>query len=595
MVRLRGSFSVVAIAHMQACQPSACEFCNGSPHASLAFYSTKAAKMTIRSFVFLIALLSATLTSEAATHTCSNLRHRSIAPADIALPTRGGFVRSAQHERGNNGGYCRVLGQIDSIDVAADPIRFEVNLPEKWNGKALQFGGGGFDGYLRQSDGRRETILGDKGQPTPLALGYTTFGSDSGHHKHYLLLPEILNELNGQFAVNDEQRQNFGSDSLKKTHDVAMVLMQAHYDAKPTRMYFIGGSTGGREALKAVDRWPEDYDGVLAAYAAWNQSETNLQFMRISQAMYAKGKNGQAGWLPTSKTKLLRQAVLQTCDAQDGLVDHIVSNPHACSFNPATLRCKDGRDHRGCLSDGQERTVSAFSEPQISTFTVDNGMYFNPGYNVLRGSDLVGNMGWCRHPYHPALPLLNSLYYVFGDGIVRSFLARGPQVSLFAINTKDGGAVGHSLQEYMPRVQMVSAELDASLADLSPFEQHGGKLLLIHGVADSTIPTESSVFLYSRIVAAMGQKRADEFVRLYLIPGMGHGLGVFYAGFDTIGVLDRWADDNEAPVNLTIVDQNKRGHRRDRPMCLWPTWPRFVGGNPDVATSFVCALNPGAK
>ena len=540
-------------------------------------------------------VLGATLSGHAMTSSCSDLRHLSIAATDIGLPTRGGLVRSAHHIRGANGGYCRVLGEINSIDPAADPIRFEVNLPETWNGKALQFGGGGFDGYLRQSDGRRNTVLGDKAQPTPLARGYTTFGSDSGHHKRYPLLPDIFNEVNAQFAVNDEERRNFGSDSLKKTHDIAMALMQAYYYAKPKRMYFIGGSTGGREALKVVDRWPEEYDGVLAAYAAWNESEQNLQFFRVSQAMYAKGRDGQAGWLPTSKTKLLRDAVLRACDAQDGLKDDIVSNPSACSFDPATLRCKDGREHHGCLSDGQEQTISAFSEPQVNSFEVDNGMSFNPGYNVLRGSNLVGNMGWCRHPYHPALPLLNSLYYVFGDGIVRSFLAAGPQVSLFAINTKNGGAVGHSPQEYMPRVQMVSAELDATLANLSPFQQHGGKLMLIHGVADSTIPTDSSVLLYTRIETAMGQPTTDNFVRLYLIPGMGHGRGIFFAGFDTVGILDRWSNDNQPPANLVIVDQNKTGRRRERPMCVWPAWPRFESGAPEAASSFACTLNASAE
>ncbi|WP_419803696.1 tannase/feruloyl esterase family alpha/beta hydrolase [Terriglobus sp.] len=99
-------------------------------------------------------------------------------------------------------------------------------------------------------------------------------------------------------------------------------------------MYFIGGSTGGREALKAIERWPADYDGVLTAYAAWNQYEINLQYFRVSQAMYRRGKDGQSGWMPPAKTQLLPDAGMQTCDAQDGLRDRIVSNPAACSFDP---------------------------------------------------------------------------------------------------------------------------------------------------------------------------------------------------------------------------------------------------------------------
>lgn len=531
----------------------------------------------------------------AAVHACSELRHQVIAPASIGLPTQGAVVRSARSVKAAGGGYCRVMGQIESIDPAADPIRFEVNLPETWNGKALQFGGGAFNGYLRQSDGQRNTVVGDKGQPTPLAQGYATFGSDSGHHKHYLVLPDIFNLLNADFAVNDEERNNFASDSLKKTHDVALSLMELRYGAPAKRMYFIGGSTGGREAMKVVDRWPLDYDGVMAAYAAWNQIETDLQFVHVSQAMYAKGKNGDAGWIPPAKTRLLRDAVLKACDAQDGLKDRIVSNPAACSFDPALLRCKDGADHRHCLSDGQERTVLAFSEPQISTFSVENGMNRDPGYNVLRGSDLVGNMGWVRHPFHPAIPFLNSFYYLIGDGVVRAFLAPGPQIDLFAINTRDGGSAGHPPAEYLPRVQEQSVEDDASLADLSPFEKHGGKLLLVHGIADSTIPTDASVLLYRRIVEAMGQERADHFVRLYLIPGFGHGRGVFFAGFDTVGVLDRWASESKTPADLVAIDQNKHAHRRERPMCTWPKWPRYVSGDVNVASSYLCTWDPSLR
>jgi hypothetical protein len=248
------------------------------------------------------------------------------------------------------------------------------------------------------------------------------------------------------------------------------------YGASPARVYFIGGSNGGREALKVVDRWPIDYDGVMAAYASWNQIETDLQFIHITQVMYAKGGAGQAGWLPPAKTKLLRSAVMSVCDAQDGVKDDIISNPSGCHFDPASLRCKDGKDRKGCLSDGQERTVAAFSAPQITTFSVENGMHQEAGYNVLRGADLVGNMGWFRHPFRPAIPYFNSVYYVIGDGVVRSFLTHGPQVSLFDIDTRNGSALGHDPKQYLPRAREQSVEDDASLADLSPFQRHGGKM-----------------------------------------------------------------------------------------------------------------------
>ncbi len=540
----------------------------------------------VRAVMLFLVVLVCPLAASAADR-CGGLKTFRMSAAEIALQTHGAQVRSAKRVGNAHGGFCKVLGEIRSVDPAADPIRFEVNLPEAWNGKAVQFGGGAFDGYLYESDGLRATVVGDQRQPTPLDQGYATFGSDSGHHHHYLLLPDVVNAVNAKFALNDEQRKNFASEGLKKTHDVAIALMKARYDAPPKRMYFIGGSTGGREAMKVVDRWPQDYDGVIAAYAAWNQIESDLQFIRVSQAMYAKGKNGQAGWLPSAKTKLLRDAVLNACDAQDGLKDGIVNDPADCHVDVLQLRCADGKDHKGCLSDGQERTVAAFTTPQVSSFKVQNGIDSEPGYNTLRGADLVGNMGLFRHPFHPPIVLLNSFYYLVGDGVLRFFLTKDAHFNALTFDTKNGGPGGR----WIPGILQQSAEDDASLTDLSSFERRGGKLLLVHGTADSTIPTDASVFLYKRIAEAMGQSRTNGFVRLYLIPGFGHGHGTFNAGFDTVGTLDRWADQGAAPTELIVSDNNK-GMRRTRPLCAWPSWPKYVAGDANAATSFRCQTGP---
>ena len=528
----------------------------------------------------LLALFAPAL-AHAAPADCGSLKHHAFAPSEIALPTRGAEITSAHHIAHAGPGFCRVLGKINSVSAGAQPIRFEVNLPDTWNQKTVQFGGGAFDGWLHQSDGLGQTVVGDKNQPTPLARGYVTFGSDSGHHHHYLLLPDIFNALNPKFGLNDEERRNFASESLKKTHDVAVALTKLYYGNAPRRMYFVGGSTGGREAMMVVDRWPADYDGVLAAYAAWNQIESDLQYIRISQAMYAKG-----GHLPFEKTELLRDAVMKQCDAQDGLTDGIVSNPSACTFNLATLRCPSGADQQGCLSDPKINTVEAFAERTTSNFSVENGMTFEPGFNVLRGADLTGNMGLWRHPMkHPFFPF-NSFYYLVADGVLRDFL-KDPKLSALTFDWKSGGANG----QFIPAIRQQSAEDDASLADLTPFASHGGKLLLVHGEADTTIPTGASVLLYQRIIAAMGQSQADSFMRLYLIPGYGHARGVFNAGFDTVGTLDAWADQQQAPEHLITTDQNL-GANRTRPLCAYPAWPRYDSGDPNLAASFHCEQSP---
>ena len=192
----------------------------------------------------------------------------------------------------------------------------------------------------------------------------------------------------GGLALNDEERKNFASDELKKTHDVAMALMKTYYGAGARRMYFIGGSTGGREAMMVVDRWPAEYDGVIAAYAAWNQVESDLQFIRISQAMYSKD-----GWLPPGKTKLLRGAVMNACDAQDGLKDGIISDPDGCHFKAETLLCGDGKSHQGCFSSGEARTVEAFATATVSDYAVENGMMHGAGVQCAEGGRPGGGDG----------------------------------------------------------------------------------------------------------------------------------------------------------------------------------------------------------
>ncbi len=512
---------------------------------------------------------------------CKGLTGSEVSASQIALPTHGATVLSAKYVHRASGNLCKLLGEIHSVDPAAQPIRFEVNLPTNWNHKAVQFGGGAFNGYLHHSDGLSQTVMGDKNQPAPLDRGYATFGSDSGHHHHYLFAPDIANQLRADFALNDEQRKNYASESLKKTHDVAVALMESEYGQKPTRMYFIGGSTGGREAMMVVDRWPADYDGVVAAYPVWNLVELDLQIIRIAQAMYVKGPDGQAGWLPRHKTKLLQNAVLKQCDSQDGLNDRIISDPDACKFDPMSLRCPDGKDHKKCLSDKQERTLTAFAQEQVSQFKVANGVDSEPGYNVLRGADLTGSLGFVAHPFYPPNPLLNSFYYRVGDAVLRYFLTKNMHFDSLKFDTYTGG-------DWQAGIIQQSEEEDSSLADLTPYERHGGKLLIVHGTADPIIPTNSSVLLYQRIVEAMGQNRVDGFVRFYLIPGYAHARGAFKAGFDTVGVLDAWAGQGIAPAKLVASDQNKHANRT-RPMCEWPSWPKYVGGDANLAGSFVCA------
>jgi Tannase and feruloyl esterase len=509
---------------------------------------------------------------------CRSLKGFTVPASEIGLPTTGAYVQSAKLVHNSSGAFCKVLGGVRPVDPSAQDIRLEVNLPTNWNHKAVQFGGASFDGWLGDTNGLKRTVLSVKKDPRPLTRGFATFGGDSGHHKHYLLLPDVVNLVNASFARNAEERRNFAQDGLKKTHDAAVAIIERRYGAGPTRMFFLGGSTGGREAYFVVQRWPEDYDGVLGAYAGWDQTELDLQYIRVSQAMYTKG-----GFLPKSKTRLLAQSVMKACDADDGVRDGIIANVEACHFDPATLLCPTVGKRKDCLTTQELSTVQAFASEQRTALPLMNGVQTMPGFNVLAGADLAGSMGLLHRAEHPPKVLLNSFYYVIGDQVLRFFLTDDNHFDALTFNTTTGG-------KYADQLLPQSKASDASDADLTRFARRGGKFLMLHGTADAIIPTAASVMYYKMVQNRMSQEEMDRFLRFYLIPGFGHGHGVFNAGFDALGVLDSWVETGVAPKDLVVVDNNKKSDGRTRPLCIYPTWPKYKGfGDVNSASSFVCA------
>ena len=252
---------------------------------------------------------------------CSALGGVKIAATSIGAPSSGATVASVTlvAASATSGEYCQVNGTIAPVDAAAPNINFEVNLPTAWNKKALQYGGGGFDGTL--ITGLAALDMAPAGSSTPLARGYVTFGDDSGHQSKSI--------TDGSFAANDEALTNYGGLTLKKTHDVAMLLLNARYGAAPTKTYFFGSSTGGRDGLTVIQRWPADYDGIVVNRPALNYTGLRLSNVVLGRALYL---NAGAGWLDVNKTVLLENAVTKACDTLDGVADGIISNVAACKL-----------------------------------------------------------------------------------------------------------------------------------------------------------------------------------------------------------------------------------------------------------------------
>ncbi|QRY34071.1 tannase/feruloyl esterase family alpha/beta hydrolase [Variovorax sp. PDNC026] len=520
---------------------------------------------------------------------CADLNGKSLPATLISLPTQGATVTSATPvaagDAGNTlGDYCRVRGTIQPVDPSASVINFAVNLPEKWNQKTIHFGGGGFDGVL--IDGTEVIRFGPAGKPAPLALGYATYGDDSGHQSSSI--------TDGRFAANDEQLANYGGNSLKKTRDVAQALVFARYAVKPKHAYFLGTSTGGRDALSYIQRWPEDYDGVIANEPALNYTGTRLSNVAVGRALY---NNGGAGWMNVAKTLLVQRTVMQACDKLDGAADNIVSNVESCRLLNAqiiaSLRCSGGADTGDtCLSDAQIATVHAIESPlDFTTYSLANGVKRAGGYNLLEGALVAGpyttrDLGTRKVPGNPATSS-DANMYVTGDQWVKFFVTRIAGFDTLTFDPLDPGS-------HAARVTEVSNLTDATNPNLAPFFAHGGRLIMLHGLADEVISPNSTIDYYRQLIATVGQASVDQNVRFYTVPGMGHGTGSFIPNWDSLAALEGWVEAGLAPATGVAVDAVAGTYGRTRPLCQFPSWPKYRGsGSLDAAVNYSCVTEVG--
>lgn len=520
---------------------------------------------------------------------CEQLREVAVPRTAIGLPTTGAHVISATVVAAAGAGanaigeYCKVLGSIAPVDPAAPDIRFELDLPTTWNSKIMMFGGGGYNGTIRSPAARAPAGATDK--PSPLGLGYATFHSDSGHQASGALVG-LHSVLNGAFGVNDEALKNFAGDALKKTRDTALHLVKLRYGKAPSKSYFAGGSTGGREALAAIQRWPADWDGAIAVYPAPTAAMHMMQMGRMTRALAAPG-----GYLSAPKRALVYDASIAACDALDGVKDGIVSNVAACKFDPRTIRCADGRDGGDqCLSDTQIATLNTFDSALELRYPVASNETGYPGFNAWAGGDHVGvnpvavflSLG-AAPPQHPAV--MNMPFYSqFYAQWVQYFVTRDPSFNALQFDPENPG-------KYQQRVSEVAGLTDVNNADLSAFERRGGKLIMLHGQADMLVSPRATADYYQRVVAKMGQRSVDGFMRYYEIPGYAHVFGkAFNASYDSVGTLENWVEKGVAPANQTVADTNAATAGRTRPMCDYPGWPKYKGsGDASSAASFTCA------
>jgi feruloyl esterase len=524
---------------------------------------------------------------------CEDLKHFNVAATAIGLPTRGASVATAERMTelapysdpdGEHllptAARCVVQGTIASIDPAAPPIRFALNLPESWNGRALQSGGGGLNGVVitapnNKASGRFDPIPLDR--PYPVTLGYATFGSDSGHQT-----PDI------QFMASDEALRNWGGDELKKTRDVALALIGAAYGRRATHVFFSGESAGGREAMIAAQRFGDDYDGFIATspVLAWNTIHLADNHLRDKLIQ---------GWLDAAAIRLVAGRTRASCDADDGLEDGVIARYLECRNDVAALRCRDGRPATGCLSDAQIASVNAIREPWSMAITMAHGLTRYAGYGVTGDEDgeryQYGFYPVGQEP--PSLPLPPGRGFEPRRGAILNFAAfwvrhaivRDPAFEPYLFDPRP----------YAGRIQYLSTLFDATDPDLGRLARRGAKVILLQPSADNAVGTPMIAEYYRSVVARIGQEATERVLRFYVGTGGGHNV-TGPSQVDTLTLLEDWVLRGRAPPDSVVgydIGPKDLKVRRSRPACRYPAYARYNGsGDVDDAASFSCTARP---
>ena len=456
--------------------------------------------------------------------------------------------------------YCVVTASFKDSS-----LRFEARLPTSgWNGKLAFIGGGGFDGQIPKATDPQfsASIFTER---------YATIGTNGGYDYGG---PADAGYFAAAFALDATKLLDFTQQSEHRSVPPGKELIAKFFGAAPTRSYFEGCSMGGHDALTEAQRFPEDFDGIVARAPAGNIMGLFMQFNRISKQVRVP-----ANTLNPAKQTLLANAVLAQCDALDGVADGIVSRPAACSYDPAPLRCAGGTDKGdNCLSDAQIATVNTVTSPVATS----DGTWSHPGYNF--GLENTAD-GWGSYIWPQAALGGNSVQGMFSDGFVRSFITRDATFDTLAWNP----------DQWLSRMGIIGGMFSAFDPDLSRLHARGAKLILWNGTNDTSVSARDTSRYYDQVTSTLGAQQTSETVELFLAPGVGHCYGG--PGADKVDLLKAMATwvEQGVPASAQGLVQRKLDATTgtttlSRPMCKYPAYPRYKGtGNVNDAASFDCA------
>ncbi|MEO8096242.1 MAG: tannase/feruloyl esterase family alpha/beta hydrolase [Acidobacteriota bacterium] len=473
-----------------------------------------------------------------------------ISSADLvpAGPARGG--------RGPAGptlpAHCRVNGILDQrtgADGKTYGIRFAIALPEQWSGQYLQQGGGGLNGTVGEPIGGQAA-----GEKSALQRGMAVATSDTGHQS-------TGGGFDGSFMQDQQAALDFEFVAIGRLAVLAKVVIENYYGRAPEHSYYVGCSTGGREAMVMSQRYPEYFDGIVAGAPAMRTGHSNLATRAVTVALNAaapKGADGNLGpALSDSDKKGVIAKLLDVCDARDGVKDGMVFDANSCPFTPKDMQCV-GAKTDGCLSAQQVAAIEkGFARPKDSRGRqVYPGFFFDTGITAQAGIPGLLNPG----PSPLGRPVTTTTQDVDAEAA-----------------TVDNNPVSRIGDSY-------------SWVNLNSFSSHGGKLLFFHGLSDPWFSAKDTIDYYQRMTSANGgAAKVNDWSRLFLSPGMGHcsGGAATLDTFDMLSAAVNWVEKSQAPQ--LVMATGRAFPNRSRPLCAYPAHAQYNGsGDPEDGKNFSC-------
>jgi feruloyl esterase len=440
---------------------------------------------------------------------------------------------------------------VEVKGVIGGTIRFELLLPEAWNGRFVMGGGGGFVGSVQNS--ARDSVN----------RGYATVGTDAGHESQ-------PNYMAGWALDNLEAKVNFGYLAVHRTAEVAKAAIRSYYGSDATNCYFTGCSRGGGQAMMEAQRYPGDFDGIVAGAPAFDWPGLAANAVAIQKTLYPDAEHLDKTALDKPALRKLQQAILEQCDAQDGLKDGVVQDPPSSHFDLSKV---------AGLTDEQRKAIEAIYAGARN----DKGLIY-PGYTPGAECDpdqwiawIVGPMAGMAKDHAP------DLMFAFGTQIFKYLVFNDPN---WNYSTYD-------FSHYASDTRLAASYLDATNANLDTLKARKGKLIIWHGWADPALPPQATIDYYRGVQAH--DPNAGDYCRLFMVPGCLHcGGGPGASDVDWLSVIVDWVERAKAPDKIIASKRDGKKTVMTRPLFSYPVTAAYKGsGDPNSAESFV-AKQPAA-